>query len=424
MFRLNTQAAFTCRGASQSFASRAYHPSARSSIPTVAAAMGLGGVCAFTYGNWSAISGGYGDSMTPSMNNSQIAFCKPIDTPEYLIPFHLRSIRARFNHYASIRKKGGVRYMTAEDFVCALLASSDTKLKSPHAAADIKKLFQAVDTNHDGKLSLAEFSFLITLLATKPNDLKLAFTMFGESPAAAPPKRRGGSTSAAAIEASSVSVEEFAKVVSTLSGGEATANASNGLVQKLFGVKGQKRCTAEEVNKLIDELRMEVWKAEFRQYDSRNIGAIQAEEFGELVAAHLIGVHLPFYIVENLRKMRANSSSESLVPFSMFVSFSRMLQSADEVGKAIEVYTSSGKALRRDDFNRAVVAVGLPKLADLELDLIFNLFDRDGDGTLEYDEFLSIMKNRINFHVKSSIENKERENFFKQFAKCSAEALF
>lgn len=335
---------------------------------------------------------------------SMIVFCRPLDTPDYLLPYYLRNNKSRFAHYASIRKKNGNRYMTAEDFVCALLASKETTLEDPQAAEDLAALFAATDANGDGKLSFGEFNFLMTLLTTKPKDFEVAFVMFDEE------------------NKSSLSLSQFTRAITVLSdddGKSMRSLAGGGILTKLFGPNGQRSCSYKEFKQVVEQIQLEVWKAEFLQFDRKRRGHITAEQFGQLIASQMVGSHLPFFIVENLRRLKGGEAGT--VPFSSWVAFHKIMSNADDIGEAIELYTASGAPLKKGDFVRAMTAKGLPALSDAEVNLVYALFDKNGDGSLEYDEFISIMKEKVSYHARE--REREKVNLLSRSINCLAEAV-
>lgn len=94
---------------------------------------------------------------------------------------------------------------------------------------------------------------------------------------------------------------------------------------------------------------------------------------------------------------------------------------ADDISEAVELYTASGAPLLKRDFTHAITSAGLKPLQPAEVDLLFALFDRNGDGSLEYDEFFSIMKSKISFHTRE--KPREKVNVFQRFLDCGAEAV-
>jgi calcium uptake protein 1, mitochondrial len=330
--------------------------------------------------------------------------CRPLDTPDYLLPYYLRNNKSRFARYASIRKKNGSRYMTAEDFVCALLATKDTTLEDPRAAEDLAALFAATDANQDGKLSFSEFNFLMTLLTTKPKVFEVAFVMFDEE------------------NKSALTLPQFTRAVTALSdddGKSMRSLAGGGILTKLFGTNGKRACSYKEFQQVVEQLQLEVWKAEFLQFDKKRRGVITAEQFGQLIAGQMLGSHLPFFIVENLRRLKGSESGT--VPFASWVGFHKIMKHADDIGAAIELYTASGAPLKKRDFVRAMTAKGLAALSDAEVTLVYALFDKNGDGSLEYDEFISIMKEKISYHTRE--KEREKVNLFARTINCVAEVV-
>ncbi|EKF37360.1 hypothetical protein MOQ_002230 [Trypanosoma cruzi marinkellei] len=339
---------------------------------------------------------------------ASVAFCRTLDTPEYLIPYYLRDVTTRFKHYASYRKRGSrSKYMTVEDFVRALLASKDNDPLDPSVVESMTQLFTELDADGKTYLSLTEFSFLMVLLTAKREDLRVLFFVLD--------KDRVGS----------LSLDEFSGVLRGLGCdmNEAqllTRGKKNGIVRRLFGDDGQSRCSFSQIAETVDALNEEVWIAEFRQIDMDHNDRITAEQFGKLIANHMIGRHLPFNIVDNIRKLRGNGETITL---EMWIGFHRVMQYADALAEAVELFTSSGLPLRKKDFNRAIKAAGLPPFADVELDLIMALFDRNADGVLEFDEFMSVMRQKLSYHYSYRGDTREKKNLPVRFFECVGEVL-
>ena len=333
-----------------------------------------------------------------------VVLCRPLDTPDYLMPHYLRDARSRFVHYASIKKKGN-KYMTAEDFLCALLGTKETKLEDPKAASELQCLFNTVDSDGDGKLSFSEFSFLMVLLTTKQKDFELCFHMLDA-------ERRG-----------SLSAAQFITCIKALSSDDMPSALlskslarGGGLMVKLFGANFGKRCSLADLTLLCEQVRTEVWKAEFRQFDPLGTGAISSEKFAELITGQMLGSHLPFYIVQNTRRLRSG-----VVGFPSWLKLHQLMLAGDELSIAVEIFTRSGQPLLKSDFANAIRAVKMPPLTPAELDLVFDLFDRDGSGSLEVGEFFGIMRNKLNFHVKE--RKREKEDLFTRLVRCGEEAV-
>ncbi|EPY24894.1 Ca2+ binding protein, contains EF-hand motif (ISS) [Strigomonas culicis] len=336
---------------------------------------------------------------------ASVALCRPLDTPAYLIPYYLRDVRSRFEHYASVQKrKGGPKYMTVDDFVRALLGSPDPQLKSSSAADGLREIFVKMDTNEDSFISFPEFRFLMALLTSKSSDVKLLFNIVDTDHTGA------------------ISLEQFADVLRGCTDDKALVRSitkdtrrKSGVLHNLFGTRERPRCcTFQEVDELIHSIRMEVWKAEFRQYDEDRNDRITAEQFSELIASQVLGSHLPYFLVNNIRKLRGDTNTISL---DMWIGFHEVLLHAEELGEAIELYAASGLPVTRQGFQRAVRVTGIPPLPDDTINVLFSVFDKNNDGTMEMEEFLSIMKKKMSYHYQA--KPRERVSLPTRFAQCT-----
>lgn len=343
------------------------------------------------------------------MTGAGVVFCRPYDTPPYLIPYYLRDVRSRFQHYASVRKRrGGPMYMTVEDFVLALLASPEKELPDPAIVADLQVLFEAMDANGDGYISFPEFRFLMSLLTSDAQEMATLFRIVAGD-------ATGGLT-----------LEEFANVLRGVTKDEAVVRSllkpstrRNGVVKALFGDAATPRtCTFAELNAVIHGSRTEVWKAEFRQYDVEKHNIITAEEFAELIAQQVLGSHLPYYLVNNIRKMRG---AGDVVTLDMWLGLNEVMLHAGELSTNVEMLSSSGMAITKADFRRLMRMAEMPPLPKETVDLVFAVFDKNNDGTMEIDEFLFIMRKKVSYHY--SVPPRGRKTLPRRFLECAGAAF-
>ncbi|CAD2222171.1 EF-hand domain pair/EF-hand domain/EF hand, putative [Angomonas deanei] len=339
---------------------------------------------------------------------TSVVLCRPLDTPYYLIPYYLRDVRSRFLHYASTQKrKGGPKYMTADDFVLALLGSPDTELKNPTAAEELKQVFKSMDANGDGYLSFSEFRFLMALLTSNPDDMELLFKIVDDD------------------HNKAISLEQFADVLRGLTDDHAVASSmfnhyskENGILRTFFGTETEKKqCSYDELSSFIHNLRVQIWTAEFRQYDEDRKDYITVEQFSELIGSQMLGSHLPFFVLNNIRKLQGHNGK---ITRNMWISFHEILLRGDRLAEALELYSASGLPIDRPAFQRAVCTSGLPELPAKTLNVLFSIFDKDGDGNIEIDEFLSIMQQKMNYHYRGT--SRTRVNLPTRFVQCTQEA--
>ncbi len=65
------------------------------------------------------------------------------------------------------------------------------------------------------------------------------------------------------------------------------------------------------------------------------------------------------------------------------------------------MYTLADKAISEDEFGRAVTICTGRTLSRHLVHTVFQIFDNDGDGLLSYQEFVAMMKDRVNRGLKT-----------------------
>ena len=331
-------------------------------------------------------------------------FCRPLKTPEYLIPYYLRSSRSRFNHFASVKsgKKGSKqRYLSTEDFIRCVLVRENTDCIPKHVVDAFQKVLNVVDGDSDGKISFTEYTVIMALLVTPQHKFELLFHMMDD--------RRGGGNR--------VDAESFATMLESLCPPEVNVRTKTPMFKALFGPKLQGLVSAADLKVFVDQLRDGIWTAEFAQYDPKGVGTITAEDFGRLFARQLVGLHLPIHMVQNLRRMR---DMDCKVPLNVWLEFQRVMVRSDELSEAVRMFISSGQELKRRDFINASKAAGIEQMPTQVVDLLYAVFDKNGDETLEFDEFFSIAQERLRFNVKEV--PREKAHLVTRLAKCTREA--
>eukprot|EP01061_Rhynchopus_euleeides_P000013 TRINITY_DN1000_c1_g1_i1.p1 TRINITY_DN1000_c1_g1~~TRINITY_DN1000_c1_g1_i1.p1 ORF type:complete len:366 (+),score=124.61 TRINITY_DN1000_c1_g1_i1:52-1149(+) len=331
------------------------------------------------------------------------AYCKPKDVPDYLMPFYLTTLRRRYNHYATGVNTRGKKSMTSEDFVRALLCArkSNQELK-PTVIRDLEELFRVVDANGDGYISFAEFSLFMMFLTTSEDRFTTAFKMFDSN------------------ESGTVDVDEFKQMCKCLSTDSTVKyNFKGGITQKFFGSDYNNQLSVTEFWSFVDSLRAEVWRAEFRSFDHNDSGTIRPDQFAALVTNSMLGSHLPFYIVDNIRHMKTNVRLPAEIPYSAWETFNMILLNSQDIARLIQTFTAGGQDLDKDAFKRAV-QITVPGIGDITTptDLIFAIFDRDRNGSLEYDEFLSVARSKFTFNSMHNRNSDDQPPFFKHLQHC------
>ena len=72
----------------------------------------------------------------------------------------------------------------------------------------------------------------------------------------------------------------------------------------------------------------------------------------------------------------------------------RLLYAINDIDTALTFYNMAGAPIQRKTMQHVAQTVANVKLSDHVVDVVFVLFDEDGDGKLSNKEFISVMKQR------------------------------
>ncbi|TMW56996.1 hypothetical protein Poli38472_002921 [Pythium oligandrum] len=121
---------------------------------------------------------------------------------------------------------------------------------------------------------------------------------------------------------------------------------------------------------------------------------LSPREFGMFLVSHADQKDMEMWVarVDRLRDMKGHITEEE------FMNFMTFLDHLDEFKVAIDLVMQA-KGLNKGQFRRAVRAAlrgqkGDAFITPLQVDILFILFDVDGDGHLTAKEFLDIMQKR------------------------------
>jgi len=241
-----------------------------------------------------------------------------------------------------------------------------------------------------GLISFSDYIFLLTVLSTSRRHFQIAFKMFdlnGDG---------------------NVDAEEFEQVTDLMRSHSSTGarhrdhgntgstfkGINSGLKTYFFGEEMKGNLTVDRFLEFQRSLQEEILALEFRRKDHDNIGRIPEKDFADLLIAY--AGFQPKKKARMLRKVRKAYDEETSpgVGVTDYLNFYQVLYSINDIDTALTFYHIAGAPIERSTMKHVARTVAHVDLSDHLLDVVFTLFDTDGDGKLSNKEFVSVMKQR------------------------------
>eukprot|EP00696_Hemimastix_kukwesjijk_P011864 gnl/Hemi2/24880_TR8366_c0_g1_i1.p1 gnl/Hemi2/24880_TR8366_c0_g1~~gnl/Hemi2/24880_TR8366_c0_g1_i1.p1 ORF type:complete len:394 (-),score=68.50 gnl/Hemi2/24880_TR8366_c0_g1_i1:180-1361(-) len=284
-----------------------------------------------------------------------------------------------FNYFARVRK-GNKLYMTLDDFTRAIIPhhyDAANPHKDRHKNKPLPACFQTADSDGDGLISFEEYLFFITLLSIPLPSLTVAFQMMDTD---------GNGT---------LDQSEFLKVMSFVQSQSSVAKktrskhaggAASSFLAHFFGADGKGSMTFNAFSTFLNQLHSDVRRLEFDLYDSAGLGQISPRSFAELMVNYTT-VDRDSYRAR-AKLLPDDAAASQGISFQQYETFSRLFSRLDDVETCMKLYTTAGHPFTRSDFGRLAAIISNSELSPKVVDIIFHVFDKNGDGSLEASEFV------------------------------------
>ncbi|XP_071050403.1 calcium uptake protein 3, mitochondrial-like isoform X1 [Onthophagus taurus] len=286
----------------------------------------------------------------------------------------------RFIKFASIKYKDQL-FMTPKDFMESLIEIEPNLQKKARILTKNELISPIFDIpNNKGIISYMEYLFLLSILKRPESGFKIAFDMLDTD------KNR-------TIGKNEFLIMENVFNHKLLSKGNLNKNCfkDTTLIIYFFGVDGTKKLTYEQFHKFIINFQNEVLRFEFNQY-SNNSHKISELDFVKILLKHS---NLETNVYEQcLQKVLNRLRNPVGITFKEFESFNKLLTNLDDVSVAFRMFKLAQHSISKKDFNKISKICGCDLTQHL-IDLIFTIFDGE-NGSLDYNEFVIVMRNRIN----------------------------
>nr|XP_012617996.1 calcium uptake protein 1, mitochondrial isoform X2 [Microcebus murinus] len=240
-----------------------------------------------------------------------------------------------------------------------------------------------------GLISFSDYIFLTTVLSTPQRNFEIAFKMFdlngdGE-----------------------VDMEEFEQVQSIIrsqtsmgmrhrdrptTGNTLKSGLCSALTTYFFGADLKGKLTIKNFLEFQRRLQHDVLKLEFERHDPVD-GRITERQFGGMLLAYS-GVQSK-KLTAMQKQLKKHFKEGKGLTFQEVENFFTFLKNINDVDTALSFYHMAGASLDKVTMQQVARTVAKVELSDHVCDVVFALFDCDGNGELSNKEFVSIMKQRL-----------------------------
>jgi len=317
-----------------------------------------------------------------------------------------------FTYFASQKDKNGNPAMTSDDFLRSMIpyslnnSANNIALETNKASQQEKmsrhfeKFAKLADEDGDGLISFSEYVFFTTLLSISNKQIEIAFKLFDSN---------GNGE---------VDVDEFMSAISAIraqtvlgskqrSPKEVELKKDSGLLKYFFGSDESNTLKLESFVQFVTNLQTEFLKAEFDMFEHDDKDTISAYEYGLCIVSKAN----PNNAKPLLRNLDKLSKSPVRISFEDYHKFHHLLKNLDDMKIAFNLVSSKDKGCDKETFKRITKVVIGSDISDHQLDILFTIFDENGDGHINDKEFFSVMRLAVSHGL-----DRKREVGFVEFA--------
>ncbi|CAL9028173.1 unnamed protein product [Prunus brigantina] len=303
-----------------------------------------------------------------------------------------------FEYFASVKNPAGEAFMTPADLMRAVVSvfppSESTRVREGSLRGEKvpgqlqcapSKFFMLFDTDGDGLISFPEFIFFVTLLSIPEASFTVAFKMFDLD------------------NSGDIDREEFNKVMALMrsqskqnkDGHRLKVSVEDGgLLEHFFGKDGKRSLKHETFVKFFRDLHNEILRLEFSHYDYKEQGTISAKDFAlSLVAS--ADISDTNKLLDRVDELDNDPRLKDIkITYKEFKDFAELRKNLQSFSLAIFSYGEVNGVLTKKDLQRAASQVCGISVPNNVIDIIFHVFDANGDGDLSANEFVRVLQRR------------------------------
>ncbi|KTG42753.1 hypothetical protein cypCar_00017401 [Cyprinus carpio] len=233
-----------------------------------------------------------------------------------------------------------------------------------------------------GLISFSDYIFLTTVLSTPQRNFEIAFKMFDLN--------GDGEVDLEEFEQTSMGMRHRDR--STTGNTLKTGGCSSALTTYFFGADLKGKLTIGSFLEFQRKLQHDVLKLEFERNDPVD-GRITEKQFGGMLLAYSgVQSRKLKQMQKNLKRMFKDAQG---ITFEEVENFFTFLKNVNDVDTALSFYHMAGASIDKATMKQVARTVAKVELSDHVCDVVFALFDCDGNGELSNKEFIAIMKQRL-----------------------------
>ena len=315
-----------------------------------------------------------------------------------------------FRYFATVRVEfeTGKKeiFMTPKDFMRSITPG---ELQPSHLGLDLyrdvpaTKLLDHVDEGEGdepeflsrlaehGLISFQDYIFLLTLLSTPKHDCEIAFKMFDLYGDGCVSYQEFLDTRSVLESRSSMGKRHRDNIYS---GNTINKDGHSALTRYFFGKDSNKKLTLDDFVVFMDGLKKDVFRMEFNKYDPVD-GIISEQDFAHLLLLHATLSHqVKSKFIRRVKKAYKNVEDSPGITFDQFMTFNHFLDHLDDVEILVSVYFAAGMKFNKSSLRQVAHVVADVELDPHIVDVVFTIFDDNGDELLSNREFISVLKER------------------------------
>ncbi|NXB74924.1 MICU1 protein, partial [Donacobius atricapilla] len=252
--------------------------------------------------------------------------------------------------------------------------------------ADEDSIFYAL--GECGLISFSDYIFLTTVLSTPQRNFEIAFKMFDLN--------GDGEVDMEEFEQASIIRSQTSMGMRhrdrSTTGNTLKTGFSSALTTYFFGADLKGKLTISHFLDFQRKLQHDILKLEFERHDPVD-GRITERQFGSMLLAYS-GVQSKKLTVM-LKQLKKHFQDGEGLTFEEVENFFTFLKNINDVDTALSFYHMAGASLDKVTMQQVARTVAKVELSDHVCDVVFALFDCDGNGELSNKEFVAIMKQRL-----------------------------